>query len=130
MRAVVVALVTSIAFVFRSRLALQIEVLALRHQLALRHGHCTRVFGTDSVGSRGDGLGRPPTHFKTAWAAVRSPEGSTPFLLRQCKRNREILTRGVRSAENRLALEAALGYTARKRAATGGVRCATIHSDH
>ena len=22
--------------------------------------------------------------FKTAWAAVRSPEGSTPFLLRQC----------------------------------------------
>jgi putative transposase len=35
MRAVLVALVTNFAFVFRSRLALQIEVLALRHQLAV-----------------------------------------------------------------------------------------------
>ena len=34
MQAVVIAVVTSLASVVRSRLALQIEVLALRHQLA------------------------------------------------------------------------------------------------
>jgi hypothetical protein len=35
MRSVLIAAVTSIALVFRSRLALQVEVLALRHQLAV-----------------------------------------------------------------------------------------------
>jgi putative transposase len=35
MRSVLVAAVTSVAFLFRSRLALQVEVLALRHQLAV-----------------------------------------------------------------------------------------------
>ncbi len=28
--------------------------------------------------------------FKTAWAAVRSPEGSTPFLLRQRNKNQDL----------------------------------------
>ena len=35
MRAVVIAVVKSVASIFRSRMALQIEVLALRHQLAV-----------------------------------------------------------------------------------------------
>jgi len=35
MQAVVMAVVTSLASVVRSRMALQIEILALRHQLAV-----------------------------------------------------------------------------------------------
>ncbi len=38
MRSILVALITSTVFVFRSRLTLQIEVLALRHQLAVYQG--------------------------------------------------------------------------------------------
>jgi len=37
MQAVVLAVVTSLASIVRSRLALQIEILALRHQLAVYH---------------------------------------------------------------------------------------------
>ena len=37
MQAVVMAVVTSLASVVRSRMALQIEILALRHQLAVYH---------------------------------------------------------------------------------------------
>jgi len=51
MRSVLVALVTSIAFVFRSRLALQVEVLALRHQLGVyqRAGRRPRLRPADRV---------------------------------------------------------------------------------
>ena len=33
--------------------------------------------------------GRPLTHFKTAWAALQSPEGSTPFLLRPIQQDEQ-----------------------------------------
>jgi len=51
MRAVVVAVVQSIASIFRSRTALQIEVLALRHQLAVyqRAGRRPRLVPADRL---------------------------------------------------------------------------------
>src|SRR5947208_864727 len=51
MRAVLMALATSVAFVVRSRLALQIEVLALRHQLAVyqRAGRHPRLRAADRL---------------------------------------------------------------------------------
>src|SRR5258706_552590 len=51
MRAVLVAIVASIASVFRSRWALQLEVLALRHQLAVyqRAGRRARLGAADRI---------------------------------------------------------------------------------
>ncbi|MFI5398954.1 MAG: hypothetical protein ACHQ9S_25770 [Candidatus Binatia bacterium] len=45
------AVVTSIASVVRSRVALQVEILALRHQLAVyqRAGRCPRLVPADRL---------------------------------------------------------------------------------
>ncbi|MFI5398949.1 MAG: integrase core domain-containing protein [Candidatus Binatia bacterium] len=51
MQAVVLAVVTSLASIVRSRLALQIEILALRHQLAVyqRAGRCPQLVPADRL---------------------------------------------------------------------------------
>jgi hypothetical protein len=51
MQAVVIAVVTSLAAIVRSRMVLQIEILALRHQLAVYHraGHRPQLGPADRL---------------------------------------------------------------------------------
>ncbi len=57
--------------------------------------------------------------FKTAWAAVRSPEGSTPFLLRQMAVNESVLRDLSRSAPGP---QCCLGHCKRSNYCRGGER--------